>query len=169
MSSERFTLKPIGVIRSPFKNVTQGVPIQGMLKPETRGTVDIFPEFAEGLKDLEGFSNIYLIYLFNMCEGWKLTVVPYLDTGPRGVFSTRSPHRPNHIGLTLVKLLKLTGNVLTIAGIDMIDGTPVIDIKPYNPAFDSTEKAAIGWMEPYFNNGKIPDTATTSMKQWKHE
>ncbi|MBN1533876.1 MAG: SAM-dependent methyltransferase, partial [Spirochaetes bacterium] len=87
-------MKPIGVIRSPFQNTAQGVPIQGALAPEIRGTVEIYPEYVPGLKDLEGFSHVCLLYLFHRASGEKLTVVPYMDTEPRGVFSTRSPHRP---------------------------------------------------------------------------
>jgi tRNA (adenine37-N6)-methyltransferase len=170
VSSEIFTIKPIGIIRSPFRDVEQKVPIQGALAPETRGTMEVYREYEQGLKDIEGFSHLFILYLFHHAPTVKLTVVPYIDTAERGVFATRSPHRPNHIGLALARLVRVEGNILTIAGLDMVDGTPVIDIKPYNPAFDNAAHPEIGWMTPYFRDGKEPRiTATESSEQWNHE
>jgi len=129
-SDDSYTFKPIGVIRTPYRE-KRGIPIQGLLDVSSRGTVEIKKEFEPGLKDLQGFSHICLVYLFHKSAGYKLEVVPYLDTGTRGVFATRAPRRPNPIGVTVVELLSLDGNRIEFAGADMLDGTPLLDIKPF--------------------------------------
>ncbi len=138
-------LKPIGVIHSPY-NVREGMPIQPPFSKET-GDVEVFKEYEAGLKDLEGFSHIMLLYLFHKSEGYELHVKPYLDENLRGLFATRAPWRPNPIGLSIVKLIEIKGNILKVEGIDVLDGTPLLDIKPHVPEFDMRENVKIGWLE----------------------
>lgn len=138
--------KPIGIIHSPFKELT-GMPIQPAGATEVKGTIEIFEEFRPGLDDLDGFSHIILLYHFHGAEGFKLHVVPFMDSEPRGLFATRAPKRPNPIGLSVVKLDKIENNVLQIQGVDILDGTPLIDIKPYVPEFEAQGEIRSGWLE----------------------
>ncbi len=138
--------RPIGVIRTPFKSPV-GVPIQPSAGRGVRGVVEVFPEYVEGLKDLEGFSYIILIYHFHLVKRYSLRVTPYMDSEARGVFATRAPARPNPIGISIVKLVKIEGNKLYIEDVDIVDGTPLLDIKPYVPEFDYRPNARIGWLE----------------------
>ena len=138
--------RPIGVIRTPFKSPV-GVPIQPPAGRGVRGVVEVFPEYVEGLKDLEGFSYIILIYHFHLVKRYSLRVTPYMDSEARGVFATRAPARPNPIGMSIVKLVKIEGNKLYIEDVDIVDGTPLLDIKPYVPEFDYRPNARIGWLE----------------------
>ncbi len=137
--------KPIGIIHSPFKDI-KGMPIQPSRSDGTGGTVEIFPEFVKGLADLEGFSHITLLYYFHKTSGFSLTVTPFLDTRKRGVFSTRAPRRPNPIGLSIVRLTGIEKGVLKIENIDVLDQTPLIDIKPHVPEFDHPPADRIGWL-----------------------
>jgi len=139
------TLKPIGVIHSPYKTKEE-MPIQGRFRPEVTGEIEVFEKYEEGLKDVEGFSHLIILYWFHRAGKPSLLVRPYLDDNPRGVFATRYPARPNPIGLSVVRLLKREGNVLHIAEVDVLDGTPLLDIKPYVPQFDRREGARIGWL-----------------------
>jgi len=143
---EEITYKPIGIIHSPFKE-PRGVPIQPVFAQGIKGTVEVFPEYAEGLQDLEGFSYIILIYHFHLAKRGSLKVIPYMDTKPRGVFATRAPSRPNPIGISVVRLIKVEGNILHIEDVDIVDGTPLLDIKPYVPEFDLRDAKRIGWLE----------------------
>lgn len=138
--------QPIGVIHSPFKDI-KGMPIQPPGAAGIRGTVEVWPEFAEGLKDLGGFSHIILIYHFHRVRESRLIVVPFLDPQPRGIFATRAPKRPNPIGLSIVGLLRVERNFLHIENVDILDGTPLLDIKPYVPEFDDHPAARVGWLE----------------------
>jgi tRNA-Thr(GGU) m(6)t(6)A37 methyltransferase TsaA len=138
--------KSIGIIHSPFKKPHEA-PIQSAVATEIEGTVEIFPEYSEGLSDLEGFSHIILLYHFHLSEGYSLKVRPYLDNELRGVFATRAPARPNPIGMSIVRLVRIEKENLFIKDVDIIDGTPLLDIKPYVPAFDMREKEKIGWLE----------------------
>ncbi len=139
--------KPVGVIHSPFKE-RKGMPIQPPGAKGVRGEVVVDPEYQEGLKDLDGFSHIYLLYHFHCNEGFKLTVTPFMDTDQRGLFSTRAPCRPNAIGLSVVKVVEIKENVLTVEDIDVLDGTPLLDIKPFVPCFDVTSKEyCTGWIK----------------------
>ncbi len=138
--------KPIGIIHSPFKALTD-MPIQPVGASEVKGEIEIFPEFAEGLKDLEGFSHIYIMYHFHQNKVARLTVKPFLDNNERGLFATRAPCRPNPIGLSLVRLISVEGNHLLIENIDALDGTPLLDIKPYVPGFESPEEVRTGWLD----------------------
>ena len=142
---EEISYSPIGIIRSPYKE-TKGTPIQTSGAKGVRGTVEIFPEWVEGLKDLDGFSHIILIYHFHLSKGYSLTVKPFLDDTPRGVFSTRAPKRPNSVGLSIVKLLKIEEATLYIEDVDIVDSTPLLDIKPYVPEFDGKEAIRTGWL-----------------------
>lgn len=138
--------KPIGIIHSPFKE-PKGTPIQPTGAKNIDATVELFPEYVEGLKDLEGFSHIILIYHFHLSKHTSLRVKPYMDDELRGVFATRAPSRPNPIGISVVRLVKVEGNILHIQDVDAVDGTPLLDIKPYVPEFDTREVDKIGWLE----------------------
>lgn len=140
-----YTLKPIGVIHSSFKNKKE-VPIQPRFSKE-KGEVELFEEYSEGLKDIEGFSHIILVYIFHKTKDYSLLVKPYLDDKAKGVFATRFPNRPNWIGISVVRLVEKKKNILVVEGIDVVDGTPLLDIKPYVPPFDKTEGVKIGWLE----------------------
>ncbi len=137
-------VKRIGVIHTPFIS-KKDTPIQPF-RSTAVGRVVVFKKYAAGLSDIEGFSHIILIYRFHKSRGYKLKVKPFLDTRQRGLFATRYPRRPNQIGLSVVKLERRKGNVLFIKGIDVLDGTPLLDIKPYVPHFGSKEKVRIGWL-----------------------
>jgi tRNA-Thr(GGU) m(6)t(6)A37 methyltransferase TsaA len=137
---------PIGIIRSPFRDAP-GTPIQPVFAEGTEGTVEVFPQYADGLRDLEGFERVWLIYWFHKAPSGPLRVTPFRDTAEHGIFATRAPCRPNAIGLSCVRLLSVAGNVLTIGGVDILDGTPLLDIKPYVPAFDSFSDAKAGWLD----------------------
>jgi tRNA-Thr(GGU) m(6)t(6)A37 methyltransferase TsaA len=137
--------KPIGVIHSPFKDV-QGMPIQPTGAMGIAGTIEIEPEYCDGLKDIEGFSHIVLIYHFHLSDGYSLLVKPFMDDSLRGVFSTRAPRRPNPVGISIVRLVKVEGSILHIENVDIVDGTPLLDIKPYVPEFDVQKNVRIGWL-----------------------
>jgi tRNA-Thr(GGU) m(6)t(6)A37 methyltransferase TsaA len=137
--------KPIGIIHSPFKDV-HGMPIQPAGAKGVEGTIEIEPEYIDGLRDIEGFSHIILIYYFHLSGAYCLLVKPFLDDTLRGVFSTRAPKRPNPIGLSIVRLVKVEGSILHIENVDIIDGTPLLDIKPYVPELDGIKAARTGWL-----------------------
>lgn len=138
--------RPIGVIHSPFKN-REGMPIQPAGADGVQGTVEVFQEFKEGLQDLEGFSHIILLYHFHQSTDASLRATPFMDSQPRGVFSTRAPKRPNPIGISVVKLIKIDGSSLHVENVDIIDETPLLDIKPYVPEFDHYPADRVGWLE----------------------
>ncbi len=163
------TMRPIGVIHSPFKDATGNVPIQGRLIPDTSGHIEVFPEYCEGLKDLDGFSHILLIYFFHGSPVEKLVTRPYMEDVERGIFSIRSPHRPNHIGFTLVELIEVKDSILRVKSLDMFDETPLLDIKPYNPFFDTATNVRIGWYADYFSGEDVPGMRVSDRKQWLHE
>jgi tRNA-Thr(GGU) m(6)t(6)A37 methyltransferase TsaA len=139
---------PIGIIHSPFKE-PQSMPIQAAAAHDVEGTVELFPEYADGLRDIEGFSHIYLIFHFHLAHGYSLTVKPYLDDQLHGVFVTRAPARPNPIGLSIVRLVKVEGEKLYVRDLDIVDGTPLLDIKPYVPEFDVRDVERIGWLNQH--------------------
>ena len=138
--------KPIGVIHSSFKE-PKGIPIQPAGAQGIDGTVELFPEYTEGLKDVEGFSHLILIYHFHLSKESPLKVKPYMDNKVHGVFAMRGPSRPNSIGISIVRLVRVEGNILHIQDIDIVDGTPLLDIKPYVPEFDIREVEKTGWLE----------------------
>ncbi len=139
------TYEPIGLIRSPFAEI-HDMPIQPIGARGIRGTVEVFTPFAAGLQDLDGFSHLILVYHFHRAPHSRLIVVPFLDEKQHGVFATRAPTRPNPIGLSVVKLMRVEGQVLEIENVDVLDGTPLLDIKPYVPAFDHFEVERVGWL-----------------------
>lgn len=136
--------RPIGVIHSPFTEL-EGMPIQPSGAGGVRGQVEVMPEFVLGLKDLDGFSYAMLLYHFHRSTGYSLETKPFLDDTPRGVFSTRAPKRPNPIGVSVVRILGIEGGIVEIEDVDILDGTPLIDIKPFIPEIDNREPGKIGW------------------------
>lgn len=149
------TLEPIGVIRTPWTQLAQ-MPIQPAGAEGVRGWIEVWEPFHAGLKDLEGFSHIFLIYYFHRVSGYELQVIPFLDQQSRGIFATRAPKRPNRLGLSLVRLLAVgPGGRLEVEDVDMLDGTPLVDIKPYVPEFDTpVGSVRIGWLSPIAANVK---------------
>lgn len=140
------TLKPIGTIFSPFENI-EGMPIQPKGAAGVKGSIELKPEYLDGLSDLEGFSHLILIYHLHRISNYKLSVIPFLDTVQRGIFATRSPRRPNAIGISVVELTSIEGNTLYIERIDVLNMTPLLDIKPYIPEFDKPTSVRTGWYE----------------------
>lgn len=138
--------EPIGVVHSPFTSL-EGMPIQPSRARGVQATVEVYPRFEEGLEDLDGFSHITLLCHFHRAKDYRLKVVPFLDTQLRGLFSTRAPSRPNPIGLSVVRLLRIEENILSIQDVDLLDGTPVLDIKPYVNEFDERDDLRMGWLE----------------------
>jgi tRNA-Thr(GGU) m(6)t(6)A37 methyltransferase TsaA len=138
--------KPIGTIWTPYKDLA-GMPIQPVGARLTRGTVELAADYRTGLKDLRGFSHIILLYHFDRSRGFDLEVTPFLDAHRRGLFATRAPKRPNPIGLSVVRLVGIKGRTLTVEGVDIADGTPLLDIKPYVPEFDHPGSTRIGWLK----------------------
>jgi len=153
MGGDSITYKAIGVIRSEHTKPEE-TPIQPVYATGHRGRIEVLPEYAEGLRDLDGFSHVYLIYHFHMADPAKLVVKPFLDDVERGVFATRAPCRPNPIGISIVRLKGRQGNVLYVDDLDVLDGTPLLDIKPYAARFDRIEKTRNGW-----HDGVDPETA----------
>jgi tRNA-Thr(GGU) m(6)t(6)A37 methyltransferase TsaA len=140
-----FVMRAIGTIHSPFEEKDQ-MPIQAS-RSQAIGLAEVFPEFVDGLQNIEGFSHIILIYAFHRSSGYTLRVKPFLDDHERGLFSTRYPRRPNPIGLSIVHLLNRQENSLTFEGVDVLNGTPLLDIKPYVPDFDQQTEVRTGWYE----------------------
>jgi tRNA-Thr(GGU) m(6)t(6)A37 methyltransferase TsaA len=140
-----YTMRPVGVIHSPFTD-KDSTPIQPT-RSQAIGRVEVFPEYSDGLQDLEGFSHIILLYVFHQSEGYSLRVKPFLDDQLRGLFATRYPYRPNPIGLSIVRLLGCHDHIIDIEGVDVLDGTPLLDIKPYVPEFDLRTETRTGWYE----------------------
>lgn len=134
-----------GIIYTPFTEL-EGVLVQAQGGKNINGNVVVFEQYAAGLKDLGGFSHIMLLYHFHRSEGYALEVRPFLDEEPRGLFATRAPRRPNPIGISVVRLIEIKGNKLLIEDVDMLDGTPLLDIKPYVPDFDHRENVCTGWL-----------------------
>lgn len=146
LQDDNMQIKPIGKIQSPFTEA-KGTPIQPSGAKDAEGIVEIFPEYADGLLDLDGFSCVILLYHFHKAKETSLQVKPFLDTAFHGVFATRAPARPNPIGLSVVELTTVEENRLFVKGIDVISGTPLLDIKPYVPAFDQRNCPKTGWLE----------------------
>ncbi len=145
--TEPIVFKPIGIIHTPFKDDKKKIPRQGRFGEGNEGYAEIFPEYAEGLKDTEGFSHLYFIFHFHQSDGYSLLQYTPRNHNLRGVFAIRSPRRPNAIGQTIVKVNKVEGNKIYFSGADMIDGTPLLDIKPYVPEIDMYPDALNGWLK----------------------
>ncbi len=152
ISFPEVTYRPIGIIHSPFTDL-QDMPIQPTGSASAPGTVEIHPDFAPGLKDLDSFSHVILLYHLHKVARVALLVTPFLSSEPRGVFATRAPTRPNPIGLSVVELQRVEGNKLYLGHVDILDGTPLLDIKPYVPEFDHPTDAKAGWLEQ--ERGKV--------------
>ncbi len=152
-------VKPIGVIHTPFREA-KGTPIQPRAGEGVEGRVEVFDEFRPGLKDLGGFERIWLIYWFDRATSgnYSLVVTPYLDKTMHGVFATRAPARPNPIGMSAVRLLKARGSRLRVRDLDILDGTPLLDIKPYVPQFDCFEVGRYGWASHVDFREKLADS-----------
>jgi len=155
---EAISMTPIGVIHSPFTE-QRGTPIQGPLARQTHGEVVVDEPFREGLADLDGFSHAILLFVFHRSEGYRLRVTPYLDDQLRGLFATRAPRRPNPIGLTVVQLIEVdaAAGTLHIAGVDILDGSPLLDIKPYVPDFEPDDEIRTGWLEQALERSHVAD------------
>ncbi len=145
----------IGIIHTPFQDIS-GVPIQPPAAKGVAGTVEVDERFADGLKDIEGFSHVMLIYHCHLSNEPRLQIRPFLDDTVRGVFATRAPTRPNPIGLSVVRLVRVEGCILHVENIDVVDGTPLLDIKPYVPEFDCNDDVSIGWLSKRVE--KLPET-----------
>ena len=137
--------KPIGTVHSPFK-VVDGMPIQPSGALGVKGTVEVFKQYSTGLKDIDGFSHIILIYHFHLSKGYTLETKPFMEEKPHGIFAIRAPARPNPIGISVVRLVRVEDNMLYIEDVDIVDGTPLLDIKPYVSDFDSREAERTGWL-----------------------
>ena len=137
---------PIGCIHSPFTSL-QGMPIQPWGAADVEGRIEIYPQFRLGLRDLDGFSHVYVLSHLHAHSGYSLMVTPFLDTEQRGLFATRAPKRPNPIGLSVLRLKEVAEDGLVVLGVDLLNGTPVLDIKPYVPEFDENEQCRSGWLE----------------------
>jgi tRNA-Thr(GGU) m(6)t(6)A37 methyltransferase TsaA len=154
-----FAFKAIGVLETPYQSKA-GVPIQGVFDPGSEGKAEIFEEFEPGLVDLEGFSHIIVIYVFHRSHGYDLVCRPYMEDRLHGVFAMRAPRRPNPIGFSVVRLEKRKGRILYLSEVDMLDGTPILDIKPFVPRLDHRPDVRVGWMERSFrdaNHRKVSD------------
>ncbi len=152
---EKIVYRPIGVIHSPFTE-TKGTPIQARVSMDNEATAEVFEEFADGLKDLDGFSHIILIFHFHRSRKARLHQVPFMDDTERGVFSIRSPSRPNPIGLSIVRLVAVEGNSIRFRGVDMLEGTPLLDIKPFVPEMDGYDDVKTGWLKK--RSARLPRT-----------
>jgi len=148
---------PIGIIHSPFVQ-KENMPIQTSGGEGIKGHIEIFPEYIDGLRDLDEFSHIFLIYQFHLSEGCDLLCEPFLDDKKHGVFAVRAPRRPNQVGLSIVRLIDIKGGILNIEDMDILDGTPLIDIKPYIPEIDCRKAERIGWLENKAKNFKVAES-----------
>ena len=156
MKTQKFMFQSIGVIYSPHKDPSQ-TPIQPVFSKGIRGSVEMIHDYVDGLQYLDGFSHIYLFYYFDRSREVKIRIKPYLDSEVRGIFATRAPHRPNKIGMSLVRLLKIQDHVLHVEDIDILDKTPLLDIKPYIKRYDSREYVRSGWQD------NVPDDIAFSL------
>ena len=150
---EVITYKRIGIIHTPFNNV-EGMPIQPTGAKGVEGIIEIFPEFVDGLKDLDGLSHIILLYHLHLTGDYKLLVKPFMDDEIHGIFATRAPKRPNPIGLSVIKLNRIEGNSIYVENIDVLNNTPLIDIKPFVFDFDSVSDSNKGWLETNAHKAK---------------
>ena len=158
--AQPMTMHPIGVVHSPYKEA-KGTPIQGALGDQhAEAWVELNDKYAKGLTDLNGFSHAILLYHFHLTDKEEVVGNPYLEEEEHGIFAMRSPHRPNHIGLSIVKIKKIERNRLHFTEVDILDGTPVLDIKPYVKQFDSRPDAVSGWIEKHYKDGRLPEQKT---------
>ncbi len=149
-------MHPIGIIHSPYKE-GKDIPIQGIFKDKIEAWIELEDKYVNGLKDLDKFSHAIIIYYFHKSQREEIEGKPFLEQNKHGIFAIRSPHRPNHIGLSIVKIKRIEGNKMYFTEVDVLDGTPLLDIKPYVKHFDSRENVTSGWLDKHFKNGNIPD------------
>ena len=150
-------MQPIGEVRSPYR--TSGdMPIQGVFGGDVEAWIELKEEYASGLKGLEGFSHAVILYYFHQSQREDLQTMPFLEQVKHGIFAIRSPHRPNHLGFSIIKINSIAGNKIYFSQVDVLDGTPVLDIKPYVKYFDQRNNVKSGWIDKHFENGKIPDS-----------
>ena len=154
MEENKITYKIIGIIHSPHKSI-EGIPIQPIGAKGIKAEIELYEQYQEGLKDLEEFSHIIVIYNFHKSKDFILKVKPFLDKETHGVFATRAPKRPNSIGLSVLKLNKIVKNILYVENVDILDGTPIIDIKPYASKFDFVENERNGWLEKIIDRSNV--------------
>ncbi len=160
---KKIELSPIGVIHTPYKEA-QNIPIQASFGNGIEAHCELFDKYTDGLKDLDGFSHAILIYHFHKCKDEKLIAKPYLENKEHGVFAIRSPYRPNKIGFSIVKIKNINHNILNFTEVDMLDGTPLLDIKPYVAHFDSRPNTKAGWIDKHFIDGEIPSQVILKKK-----
>ncbi|MBN2456512.1 MAG: tRNA (N6-threonylcarbamoyladenosine(37)-N6)-methyltransferase TrmO [Sedimentisphaerales bacterium] len=153
---KKITMNPIGIIHSPYKQI-KDMPIQGKFKACVQAWVELKKEYRAGLKDLNGFSYAIIIYYFHKSEKTEIEGKPFLEDNKHGIFAIRSPHRPNHIGLSVIKVEKIEANKLHFSEVDVLDGTPVLDIKPYVKHFDGRDNVISGWVDKHFKSTDMPD------------
>jgi len=156
---DQIAVRPIGIIHSPYKEA-KGIPIQGIFDDKTEAWIELREEYADGLKDLDGFSHATLIYYFHQSQREEIEGRPFLEQEKHGIFAIRSPNRPNHIGLSVVKIKNIRDNRMYFTEVDALDGTPLLDIKPYVKYFDSRDNVVSGWLDKHFADGKVPDRVT---------
>ena len=152
---EQIIIHPIGVIRSPYKK-PEDIPIQGIFRKEAEAQIELMEKYAAGLKDLEQFSHAIVLYYFHKSDREELEGKPFLENTKHGIFAIRSPHRPNHLGLSVIKIKRIVDNKIFFTEVDMLDGAPVVDIKPYIKYFDNREDVISGWLDKHFENGEVP-------------
>ena len=153
---EQIEMMPIGIIHSPYKE-NKDIPIQGIFKPDAEACIELKEKYVGGLKDLDKFSHAIILYYFHKSQREETQGRPFLERDEHGIFAIRSPHRPNHIGLSIVKIRKIEANKMYFTEVDMLDQTPVLDIKPYIKYFDSRDNVQCGWLDKHFKDGSIPD------------
>ncbi|MBK5208015.1 MAG: tRNA (N6-threonylcarbamoyladenosine(37)-N6)-methyltransferase TrmO [Flavobacteriaceae bacterium] len=163
MQTKQININPIGIIHTPFNDI-KGMPIQPLAAKGVKGYIELFPEYTEGLTDLAEFSYITLLYHLHKINGYNLMVKPFMDNKEHGIFATKSPKRPNAIGLSTVKLLGIENNVIHIEMVDMLNGTPLIDIKPFFSKFDNRTNTKSGWLD---NQGIITIKELRSDERFK--
>ena len=152
------TMNPIGVVHSPYRGL-QNMPVQGIFKPEVTAWVELKEEYGNGLKDLDGFSHAILIYYFHKSRQEFIQGSPFLEDERHGIFAIRSPYRPNHLGLSVVRIIAVDKYKLHFSDVDVLDQTPVLDIKPYVKYFDVRDNVVSGWLDKHFEGGDVPDRA----------
>jgi len=153
---EQIIMHPIGIIHSPYKE-SKDIPIQGTFNDTIEAWLELKDEYVNGLKDLEGFSHAIIIYYFHKSHREEIEGRPFLEQNKHGIFAIRSPNRPNHIGFSIIKIKSIKSNKVHFTEVDMLDETPLLDIKPYVKYFDSRDNAISGWLDKHFKNGNIPD------------
>jgi len=152
----RIIMNPIGVIHSPYKE-PKDIPVQGIFKPDVEAWVELYEKYSDGLGALEGFSHAIILYHFHKSSIEQIRSRPFLEDEMHGIFAIRSPHRPNHIGLSIVKICAIHKNKLHFTEVDVLDETPVLDIKPYVKYFDVRDNVVSGWLDKHFQDGRAPD------------